>query len=228
MSRTDPPRTQTSPQDVRRKNFTVRLRGLDKGEVRFFMAGLADDLKGLQAQVAALTLENDSLRAELSEPPARYAWLAKSLLSISIAVRPMVAGCLSDGSIGRRLIDGPGLDSRVQGTSTSGRGVAGFSTSGTGVRGESSSLAGVYGECLNPDPNSVFSFGGVFVGGIKVTGDIISNGKAFQIDHPLDPQNKYLMHACVESSERKNVYDGVVRLDNDRAVWVELPEWFEV
>jgi DivIVA domain-containing protein len=70
MSRTDPPRTQTSPRDLRRKNFTVRLRGLDKDEVRFFMAGLADDLEGLQAQVATLTLENDSLRAELSEPPA--------------------------------------------------------------------------------------------------------------------------------------------------------------
>ena len=70
MSRTDPLRTRTSPQDVRRKNFTVRLRGLDQDEVRFFVAGLADDLEGLQAQVATLTLENDSLRAELSEPPA--------------------------------------------------------------------------------------------------------------------------------------------------------------
>jgi cell division initiation protein len=70
MSKTDPPRTRTNPQDVRRKNFTVRIRGLDPDEVRFFMAGLADDLEGLQAQVATLTLENDSLRAELSEPPA--------------------------------------------------------------------------------------------------------------------------------------------------------------
>ena len=70
MSRTDPPRTRTSPQDVRRKNFTVRLRGLDQDEVRFFIAGLADDLEGLQEQVATLTLENDSLRARLSEPPA--------------------------------------------------------------------------------------------------------------------------------------------------------------
>jgi cell division septum initiation protein DivIVA len=34
------------------------------------MARLADDLEGLQAQVATLTLENDSLRAELSVAPA--------------------------------------------------------------------------------------------------------------------------------------------------------------
>jgi len=61
MTRTDPPRTRTNPQEIRRKNFTVRIRGLDPDEVRFFMAGLADDLEGLQAQVATLTLENDSL-----------------------------------------------------------------------------------------------------------------------------------------------------------------------
>ena len=61
ISRPDPPRTQTNPQAVRRKNFTVRLRGLDPDEVRYFMAGLANDLEGLQTQVATLTLENDSL-----------------------------------------------------------------------------------------------------------------------------------------------------------------------
>jgi DivIVA domain-containing protein len=64
MSRTDPPRTRTSPRDVRRKNFTVRLRGLDPDEVRYFLAGLANDLQGIQAQVATLTQENETLRQE--------------------------------------------------------------------------------------------------------------------------------------------------------------------
>jgi DivIVA domain-containing protein len=57
MSKTDPPRTRINPSDVRRKNFTVRLRGLDQNEVRFFMAGLADDVEGLQTQLTTLTLE---------------------------------------------------------------------------------------------------------------------------------------------------------------------------
>ena len=35
------------------------------------------------------------------------------------------------------------------------------------------------------------------------------------------------MHNAVESSERKNVYDGIAQLDEDGAAWVELPEWFE-
>jgi hypothetical protein len=61
------------------------------------------------------------------------------------------------------------------------------------------------------------------IGGLNVVG----GNKNFKIDHPSDPENRYLLHTCVESSERKNVYDGVVRLDEDGAVWVELPEWFE-
>jgi hypothetical protein len=51
--------------------------------------------------------------------------------------------------------------------------------------------------------------------------------KTFKIDHPLDPENKYLLHNAVESSARKNVYDGVARLDKDGAAEVELPEWFQ-
>jgi cell division initiation protein len=78
MSSTDPPqRIQISPQDVRRKNFTVRLRGLDPSEVRSFLAGLADQLEGIQAQVGKLTEENqiliqeNQLHSELSEVWAR-------------------------------------------------------------------------------------------------------------------------------------------------------------
>lgn len=62
---------------------------------------------------------------------------------------------------------------------------------------------------------------GVFAG--AVTAGI----KLFKIDHPLDPANKYLTHACVESAEMMNVYTGNIVLDANGEVWVELPEWFE-
>ena len=67
MSRADLPRTRTNPHDVRRKNFTVRLRGVDPGEVRSFLTSLADELEGIQTQVGVLTQENQSLRAQLDE-----------------------------------------------------------------------------------------------------------------------------------------------------------------
>ena len=70
MSRTELPRARTSPQDVRRKRFNARLRGVDYGEVRSFLTELADELEGLQAQLATLTQENRRLVAELQEARA--------------------------------------------------------------------------------------------------------------------------------------------------------------
>ena len=48
----------------------------------------------------------------------------------------------------------------------------------------------------------------------------------FKIDHPLDPANKYLHHSFVESSDMKNVYDGIVVLNDKGEVEVDLPDWF--
>jgi DivIVA domain-containing protein len=70
MSRADSPRTRTNPHDVRRKNFTVRLRGVDPGEVRSFLTSLADELEGIQTQVDVLMQENQSLRAQLDDAQA--------------------------------------------------------------------------------------------------------------------------------------------------------------
>jgi len=67
MSMNSSPRPRTSPQDVRRKTFNVRLRGLDHNEVRAFLRTLADDLERLDQQIATLTHEKDQLRGELEE-----------------------------------------------------------------------------------------------------------------------------------------------------------------
>ena len=50
-------------------------------------------------------------------------------------------------------------------------------------------------------------------GKVKITGNLEKAGGSFKIDHPLDPANKYLYHSFVESPDMKNVYDGVVVLD---------------
>jgi hypothetical protein len=49
-------------------------------------------------------------------------------------------------------------------------------------------------------------FAGDFIGDIIVSGAIRAGTKDFQVDHPLDPANKYLVHASVESSEMMNIY----------------------
>jgi hypothetical protein len=62
---------------------------------------------------------------------------------------------------------------------------------------------------------------------LNVTGNLTKGGGAFKIDHPLDPENKYLYHSFVESPDMKNVYDGIVILNARGEGWVELPDWFE-
>jgi hypothetical protein len=47
------------------------------------------------------------------------------------------------------------------------------------------------------------------------------------MDHPLDPENKYLYHSTVESPDMKNVYDGNVTTDDYGEAVVVLPDYFE-
>jgi hypothetical protein len=66
-------------------------------------------------------------------------------------------------------------------------------------------------------------------GDVNITGNLSATGtKNFRIDHPLDPANKYLLHAAIESSEVLNLYSGNVVLDTSGAAVVQLPDWFEV
>jgi hypothetical protein len=68
---------------------------------------------------------------------------------------------------------------------------------------------------------------GYFVGNVTVTGTLAKGGGSFKIDHPLDPENKFLYHSFVESPDMMNVYNGVVTLDHAGRATVELPTYFE-
>lgn len=66
-------------------------------------------------------------------------------------------------------------------------------------------------------------------GNVSISGNLSATGtKNFRIDHPLDPANKYLTHAAIESSEVLNLYSGNVVLDASGEAVVQLPDWFEV
>jgi trimeric autotransporter adhesin len=68
---------------------------------------------------------------------------------------------------------------------------------------------------------------GYFHGEVDVDGSFFATDKHFKIDHPLDPANKYMVHASVESAERMNIYDGTIVLDDAGEATVTLPDWFE-
>jgi hypothetical protein len=90
-----------------------------------------------------------------------------------------------------------------------------------GVAGiNSSNGAGVYG-------TSASGYAGNFSGPVYVSGYLSKAGGGFKIDHPTDPDNKYLYHSFVESPDMKNIYDGIVMLDQNGEATVELPSYFD-
>lgn len=75
--------------------------------------------------------------------------------------------------------------------------------------------------------DSADGWAGYFVGRVNITGTLSKGAGSFKIDHPLDPENKYLYHSFVESPDMKNIYDGVVTTDDQGDATVTLPDWFE-
>jgi hypothetical protein len=96
-----------------------------------------------------------------------------------------------------------------------------FGTGQVGVSGESTTGTGIYG-------HSGSGTAAFLEGNVEVTGTINKAAVRFKIDHPLDPANKYLCHSSVESPDMKNIYDGVVMLDNKGEAEIDLPDWFGI
>ena len=138
-----------------------------------------------------------------------------------------------------------GYANGAMGTNSRNWGVLGVSedpTSASGVLGISDpGTTGSNGHAIEGDvlsgTNQIAVFGytssstasdyaGYFIGNIYAT--TASSGiKAFKIDYPLDPENKYLIHSSVESNEMLNVYSGNIKTDAQGFAVVQLPEYFE-
>jgi murein tripeptide amidase MpaA len=134
----------------------------------------------------------------------------------------------------------------VLGQSDGGIGVVGFSSTGAGMSGFTDSIgngcegsvasgqgAGVHGSTPDSDAVAVFGWNsgggqaGRFLGDVQVSGTLTSSNKGFRIDHPLDPDRKYLIHSSVESPDMLTVYSGVITTGDDGEATVELPSYFE-
>lgn len=112
------------------------------------------------------------------------------------------------GGAGGSVSTGVRGDGNGAGTS----GVAGFCNFGNGIYGQSSGGSGK---------------AGFFSGDVQITGNLSKGSGSFQIDHPLDPANKYLYHSFVEAPNMMNMYDGIVKLNEQGEATVQLPGYFE-
>ncbi|MFM8512859.1 MAG: hypothetical protein ACKOBI_03820 [Bacteroidota bacterium] len=66
----------------------------------------------------------------------------------------------------------------------------------------------------------------VNLGNLSVGGTLSKAAGTFRIDHPVDPDNKFLVHSFVESPDMMNLYNGNVVTDATGMATVELPSYF--
>lgn len=137
------------------------------------------------------------------------------------------------GVIGRAHGNSSGTAQGVRGESNYGTGVYGLGgATGTGVIG--SGNTGVIGNgVLGPGILGTGTIAGQFNGRVNITGNTnvggtLSKGAgSFKIDHPLDPENKYLYHSFVESPDMMNIYNGTITTDENGVATVTMPGYFE-
>ncbi|MEA3494128.1 MAG: hypothetical protein U9R38_07080 [Candidatus Margulisiibacteriota bacterium] len=89
--------------------------------------------------------------------------------------------------------------------------------------GKSAFLAGQGKNAAGGDQH----YAGYFYGDVRILGNLSKSSGTFVIDHPVDPSSKVLRHSFVESPDMKNVYDGVIALDEKGEAVVTMPDYFE-
>jgi hypothetical protein len=173
-----------------------------------------------------------------------------------LATAKILAQSALSGTSATLRVRNTGSGRAIEGSSNSGIGVNAFSGSGNaltanslsgyGIFANSQSYVAISGNAANNDgiqgisnsADSAFAgirgigtaggaYAGRFTGDVSVSGTLSKAGGSFKIDHPLDPENRYLYHSFVESPDMMNVYNGNVTTDENGEAVVELPAYFE-
>ncbi len=128
---------------------------------------------------------------------------------------------------------------RFYSDSTFGSGVYGEATATTGTtygvwgRSKSTGGVGVFGVATATTGTTYAVYGrsdsnGASAYSVYAQGKLGASGtKTFRIDHPFDPENKYLLHYSHEGPEPQNVYNGNVVTDAKGYATISLPDYFE-
>ena len=96
------------------------------------------------------------------------------------------------------------------------------------------SVVGNYGVYIDNSGSTAYGlyvtsgavWAGLFSGNVDIVGALYKSANFFKIDHPLDPENKYLIHSVLESPDMMNVYNGNVVTDGKGDATVSLPSYF--
>ncbi len=157
------------------------------------------------------------------------AMIAVALPSQSI---PTGTGILAAGGntgvLGRGLANNSGANDEIHGVFGEAYGTAGVTMGVVGIADAYTTTAsgtkvGIYGFA----DGGTNTFAGYFDGNVYVSGTLAKAGGTFKIDHPLDPENKYLSHSFVESPDMMNIYNGNITTNANGVATVTMPDYFD-
>jgi hypothetical protein len=131
-------------------------------------------------------------------------------------------GVWGQGGQGTGTGDGGGTG----GVFVGGTGQSGYAGIGLEGYGGDGQVAGGGGYGLYVEGGTDAALAAFLDGNVEVGGNLSKAGGSFKIDHPLDPENKYLYHSFVESPDMMNIYNGNVVTDGSGYAVVTLPDWF--
>lgn len=220
-------------------------------------SNISDSCFGIGQSNGGLYFFRTTSNPGVSTQPARYDMLISDSGNVGVGTigpsaqihavasgKPAIRG-VSNVSFG---VHGQSQSSHgVVGQSDTNHAVVGQSTSAVGVIGENSGgsvgvlgrspFVGVQGNTVGTandrqavrgeNGGSTMGYAGLFTGNAWVTGTLTKGGGAFKIDHPLEPETKFLSHSFVESPDMMNIYNGNVTTDAEGYAEIPLPEWFE-
>ncbi len=150
-----------------------------------------------------------------------------SLGGTGSSAAPGGVGLVSFGGSASNASGGTG-GSLIGGVSTAGNGGDGlFAVGALGVGTGKKGGRGIVAIPGGGAGGATAGLAGEFLGDVEVSGNLSKGGGSFKIDHPLDPENKYLYHSFVESPDMMNIYNGNITTDANGDAVIEMPDYFE-
>jgi hypothetical protein len=126
-------------------------------------------------------------------------------------------------SNGSNSSDNIGVSARASGSAENVYGGY-FVGAGSTFGGFAENAIGIYAQATGGTSSNK---AGIFQGNVQIIGNLSKSGGSFIVDHPSDPENKYLVHSFVESPDMLNIYNGNIITSETGMAIVKLPDYFE-
>ncbi len=111
-------------------------------------------------------------------------------------------------------------------------GYGGITVEASGVGVDAVAQTGVYAIGLGENGRGVYAWSNQGIaahldGDVRVSGTLTEDRRRSRIDHPADPDRRWLTHAGVDAPEARDVYDGNATTDADGRASVRVPAYVE-